>query len=365
MIEPRSHLKRISRPLPFDQESRHFKYRLDRNERNQPFSKGFLDRIAKKLNGEMLMAYPETGVVFDQIAKWLEIDRSQIMISNGSEQTIKLVFETYIEPGDEILLHFPGYAMYEVYGHLYKAKIRSQRFDENLELNWEEYINKITPDLRMVVLENPNGFLGLPVPLHIQKKILERAKRFDVLVLVDEAYFLFHNETVCDWVSQYDNLIVTRTFSKAFGLAGLRAGYLISDPCNIESLTKMKPSYEVTSLTGMILCDLIAHYDEVETYLKDTKENILSLRSELKKIGIISSDSRANFVAAKIGPPVIVDTLRQRLKKRDILIRRPFREPQLSHWTRISSSPPEVQTLVLRFLKEIKREYERPGNDNL
>ena len=230
MVEPKKHLKNVSRSMPFDEPTRLFKQRLDRNERNQAFSEEFIERVRKKITGELLMTYPETGRLYEKVAAHLGVDRDRVILSNGSEQTIKLVFETYIEPGDVVLLHNPGYAMYPVYSQLFQAKVVSQGHDIALRFDWDEYIKKISPETRMVVIENPNGFLGTPTPLDVQHMLIQRAWDYDALVLVDEAYFLFNDESVVDWVDQYNNLIVTRTFSKAFGLAGLRVGYLVSAP---------------------------------------------------------------------------------------------------------------------------------------
>lgn len=352
MIEPKQQLKslvRTSTPEP----SRLFKNRLDRNERNQPFSEKFIEHIKSQVTGELFMVYPELEGVYEKIAQWLSLSVDQIMLHSGSEQAIKSVFETFINPGDLILLHAPSFAMYKVYSNMFQAEVIQQQFDSDLIFDWEGFAQKITLPLRMVVIENPNGFLGIAPPVEVMKRIIAKARDFGIIALADEAYYHFHEITVADWLREFDNLIITRTFSKAFGLAGLRAGYLISNPDNISNLKKVRPSYEINSFTALVVLELLRNYAEVQKYLDDTKENLRSLRIELGKLGIASSDSKANFLAARLGGEEGYDELKRVLREKDILIRRPFREPALREWVRISTAPPSVQEVLLKEIRTV------------
>jgi histidinol-phosphate aminotransferase len=211
----------------------------------------------------------------------------------------------------------------------------------------------------MVVVENPNGFLGICPTMVQLRRVVEKAAAAGAIALVDEAYFHFHDQTAVGWIGEFDNLIISRTFSKAFGLAGMRAGYMISGKENIESLKKVRPAYELTSATAALVCGLIDNYGEVEKYLANTKRNLADLKKELAKHGIASSDSKANFIAARLGEAAVHDELRDRLARKGILIRRPFREDHLKEWVRISTSVPAVQKTILdelgKILKGVKR----------
>ncbi len=352
MIKTKKHLDVISRTLPKEL-SRMFKYRLDRNERNEPFSDKFIDRIRKKITGELFMVYPEMDAVYEKIALWLKIDSAKLMLQSGSEQAIKSIFEAFINPGDKVLLHFPGFAMYEVYCGMFQAKAIKQNYDSNLNFDWDLYTKQISKDIRMVVVESPNGFLGTAPSLKQIRAIADKASAEGAIALVDEAYFHFHDETVIDWVDRYDNLIISRTFSKAFGLAGLRAGYLISQASNIVSLKKVRPAYEMTAVTALLVCELIDNIEEVDSYTTATKRNLAGLRAGLLKLGIATSDSKANFVAARLGKAAIHNELRKSLGDKNILIRRPFREESLKEWVRISAAPPKIQKTLLEELSAI------------
>jgi histidinol-phosphate aminotransferase len=356
MIKPRENIRnlvRISEKKP----SRMFKNRLDQNERNQPFSQKFIEDIKNEITGELFMVYPELDVVYDKMAKWLNIKNEQLMLHTGSDQAIKAVFETYIDPGDKVLLHYPGFAMYEVYCKMFQAQIVSQYFDSELNFDWDAYVKKITNDIRMVVVENPNGFLGVKTPMNKLNIIVQKAKKTGSLVLVDEAYYHFHNETALKWINKYDNLIIARTFSKALGLAGLRVGYLVSNSENIDYLRRVKPTFEITSFTALVVLEILKNSNELTSYIDDTKKNLKTLRQGFAELGISTSDSKANFIAVKLGNQRIHDELREALAEKDILIRRPFREENLKEWVRISSAEPQIQKIILEKTKEILKKY--------
>ncbi|MBL7129811.1 MAG: histidinol-phosphate aminotransferase family protein [Candidatus Omnitrophica bacterium] len=352
MINPKEHLKNLER-LKAEEPSRMFKYRLDRNERNQAFSSRFLEEVRKKITDELFMVYPETNSVYEVLADWLNIEEKRLMLHSGSEQAIKAVFETYLNPGDFVLLHFPGFAMYKVYAQMFQTRLISQYFDSELKFDWDAYIDKIDKNIRMVVVENPNGFLGIAPSLAQTTKIITKAHKMGAIALVDEAYFNFCDITVIELIGKYDNLIIVRTFSKALGFAGLRVGYLISQPQNIDSLKKVRSAYEINSVAALLVSELLKRPEEIESYVADTKRNLAALRRGLSELGIVTSDSKANFVAARLGDSRVHDELREALGKQNILIRRPFREEWLKEWVRISTAPPVIQDILLGKLRKI------------
>lgn len=356
MIKPRNHLNNFIR-IPADEPSRMFWHRLDRNERNQAFSDSFVNKIKDRINGELFMVYPELDPVYNKVANWLGVKPTEILLHSGSDQAIKAVFETYINPGDSLLLHFPSYAMYEIYGKMFQANVISCYYDSNLSIDWYDFVSKINPKLRMVVVENPNGFLGSAPPIHHLEAIIERSFNTGTLVLVDEAYFHFNDQTVQNYIERYDNLIISRTFSKAFGLAGMRVGYLISRTENIANLKKVRPVYEINSIAAMVVEESLNNLEELECYINDNRNNLKQLREGLAELGIASSDSMANFVAARLGEYSIHEQLREILRNYRILIRRPFREEHLKEWVRISTSPPDIQSILLGEIKRIITAY--------
>jgi histidinol-phosphate aminotransferase len=352
MIKAKEHLAALERTPTNAEPSRFGKIRLDRNDRNQPFGPAFMARIRERLTDELIMAYPECWPVFQKTAVHIGVPVDHVLLHMGSEQAIKLVFETYIRPGDKVLLHLPGYAMYPVFARLYQAEVESQPCDSELGFDWEQYLGRIQPGLRMVVLENPNGFLGNPVDMGTVERIVAKAQSCGALALVDEAYYLFHRETAVPLLEKYDNLVITRSFSKAFGLAGLRAGCLISRPENIKNLTKLKPAYELTSVTAMILEELLDHPEEYEGFAQETRNCLADFKAGVEALGFATSNSVANFLTIRLGRD-LAEAWRNELAKRNMLIRRPFREEHLRDWVRISTASPALQEQALQVLRDI------------
>ncbi len=269
------------------------------------------------------------------------------MFNNGSDQSIKAVYETYIGEGDKVLLHRPGYAVFPVYAKMFGAEIIYQDFDDKLAFDYDEYINKIDNSFRMAVLENPNGFVGVAPPEKVLHNFIDKCEKEGVIAVIDEAYFFFHDITAAGLLDRYENLIIIRTFSKAFGVAGLRAGYTLSRQENIENLYKVKPMHEINGFAILLIEEIIENSEEFLHFITETRKSLTFLKNGFAGIGIDTSYSVANFLAACLGKYISGEDLSVRLKKENILIRRPFREEHLWMWTRIGTGPlPYMQRLL-------------------
>lgn len=352
MIQPRSHLLNVERWVEREP-SRQHKQRLDRNERNEPFSEAFVARVRSRLTGELMMTYPELEPVYDALAGWTGLKREQTLLHSGSDQAIKAVLETFIAPGDEVLLHEPGYSMYEVYGRMFDARVSWVRFDDELRLDWDAFVRKIQPGVRMVVVENPNGYAGVAPEPQVLEGIVRRAAECGAIALVDEAYHHFHDMTAQGWLDRYDNLIIVRTFSKALGLAGVRAGYILSHSRNIDLLRRVRPVYEISSLAVMIVTEMLACPDEYRSYVEHTRVNREAMLRAFSALGIATTESCANFVVARLGPAPVHAALREALHRHGILIRRPFHQEWLKEWVRINTAPPYVQETLFEELRRV------------
>ncbi len=351
MILPKESIQDLTR-ISEKESSRLFKHRMDRNERTHPFSEAFMKYLKDGLSGEMLMTYPEPEPLYEAFSKWLGVGRDNILFHSGSDLAIKAVFETYIRPGDKILLHRPGYAMYQVYAKMFQADVDALDYDADLHFDIARYIKMVGGQYRMVVLENPNGFVGdkqSPDDIH---RLVEKAHRSGTLVLIDEAYFHFIDETAADLIKNFDNLVVARTFSKAFGLAGLRAAYMLSASENIQNLYRVKPMHELNSMAIFTILALLRHEDEFNHFIRDTKESLDYLKSSIDALGVQTSDSCANFLAARFGASFDSIALASYLRKYGFLIRRPFREKHLGEWLRVGTLPIDSEKTMIGKIKE-------------
>jgi len=352
MITPRRNMNQAQRTAANAEPTRYGCIRLDKNERNTPFSEALLERIRAKITSERISAYPECWPVYVRMAEHLGLPADHLLLHMGSEQAIKLIFETYIQEGDRVLLHRPGFAMYPVYSHIYKAEAISLDYDAGMHLDWDEFLRRIAAPLRMVVVENPNGIVGHPVPREVLLQILIKAREVGAFVVVDEAYHMFHSGSAVELVDDFDNLIITRSFSKAFGLAGLRAGCLISQPENIVHLCTLKPAYELTSLTAMILLELLNAPEEIAANVAEVLASRNRFEAGIQALGFETTPSAANFLTFRLGK-TLAEAWRERLAAEGILVRQPFREETLSDWVRVSIGSQDVHDRALRILGEL------------
>ncbi|MDO9034021.1 MAG: histidinol-phosphate transaminase [Methanoregula sp.] len=351
MIEPKPVLRDVKRTKE-DGPSRFQKVRMDRNERTHPFSSNLVERIRQRIDSDLLTTYPEPEPLYEKMAAFLHQPRDRFIFHTGSDLSIKSIFETYVSPGDKVLLHRPGYAMFSVYAKIFGAQVTYQFFDEQLHFDYEGYIAKIDKSYKMAVLENPNGFVGEAPPKKYLKGFIRKCEDENVLAIIDEAYFFFHEVTAADLLDQYQNLIVVRSFSKAFGLAGMRGGYLLSQNENIANLNKVKPMHELTGFTIMAITEVLNNPEEIYSFVKGTKEDLAFLKKGFADLCIETSPSVCNFVAARLGKYIPVIEVKNILDDENILIRRPFEEPHLHEWVRLGTAPIPYERKVLGVIQD-------------
>jgi histidinol-phosphate aminotransferase len=272
--------------------------RLDFNENTiacSPKVKEVLGRIS----AGALTRYPEREPVERIVAEHLGVAAEQLVLTNGVDEAIHVLFETFLEDGDELLLPVPTYTMYEVYASATDASAVTVQAAEDLQFPFERLLDAISPRTKIVAIANPNSPSG---SLATREQILAIARRApDAVVLVDEAYFHFFGETVMDLVGSVPNLMVARTFSKAYGLAGLRLGALAGPLELMKWVRRVLSPYSVNSLA---LACLPAALEDTE-YLDWYVSEVLAARGEfeatLDELRVRRWPSSANFVLVEIG----------------------------------------------------------------
>jgi len=352
MIVPKDQIQKVDR-IQEQGPSRFYKTRLDRNERTDPFSVKFIECVRARLDGELMMTYPEIEPLYDKFSTFLEQPKERLLFHTGSDLCIKSVFETYISAGDKILLHKPGYAMFRVYSKMFGAEVVYQDYDADFNFDYAGFINLIDSSFRMAVLENPNGFVGAAPSKEILYRFVEKCEGIGVIAVIDEAYFFFHNITAADVLDTHKNLIIIRTFSKAFGLAGLRAGYILSCKENILNISRVKPMHELNSFAILVIDELINNKEELFCFVRTALKSLQYFKDGFAELGIETSKSVSNFLAVRLGKYISGDEIRIRLESEGILLRRPFPESHLSEWVRIGTASIQHEKHILDVTKEM------------
>ena len=264
--------------------------RMDRNEKIDPFNKSIYTRIFEKINGHNLLMYPDQRPLYKKLSKFLKIKKENILLTSGSDSAIKFIFETYTKKNDKVAYFWPTYGMIDFYTSLYGCKSKKINYDKNLNLNLNELVKTCKDKIKVLFVTNPNQPTGTILEDLTLKKIINLSKRYKFLLVFDEAYIEFSSKkSLVYLIKKHKNIIVTRTFSKAFGLAGARIGYLVSNEKNIANLMKVKPYADINILA-------IKSAEVVLDNLKILRKNLLEIKKSKKIIKKFCEKRKLKFI---------------------------------------------------------------------
>lgn len=334
MIKPKELVAQVSRPAP-ETLKREGLMRLDKNERTTLFSEEEFNNMMADITPFDLVAYSELEPTYEAFVKWLNVGRGNILLTPGSDAAIKSVYETYIGAGDEIINYDPNYAMFSVYAKLFGAKEIVKNFREDFSVDIEDLIASISEKTRMVVISNP-GHNGTVTPEKDIVRVIEAAARHNTIVLVDEAYYHFSNVSVVAHIGTYENLIITRTLSKAFGLAGIRVGYILANESIISNLYRVKLVHEIDGLSSKIAKYMVEHPVIMENYINAVQEGQQLVANRFTEMGITLMPSNSNFVYFDLNRDVDKSALISALQQRGMYIRTPIRTAPFNKYLRIT-----------------------------
>src|SRR5215470_1088693 len=207
--------------------------RLDFNENTVGCSPRVLERI-RNIGFEELARYPEREPIEAIAAEYLAVRPQELLLTNGVDEAIHLICQTYLDTDDEVLIVVPTFAMYEIFASATGARIIKIPAGKDFSFPTETVLQNITPRTRLIAMANPNNPTGTAVS--IEDLLLFARSAPDAAILIDEAYYEFHGETALRRWVDYPNLFVARTFSKAYGLAGLRAGILMGSKIMMDAV---------------------------------------------------------------------------------------------------------------------------------
>lgn len=299
MIRARSELYGISAYQPPLKE-RTGKIRLDFNENTNGPSPNVI-RAVQELRGENLSMYPDPSPLKEKIASVLKLKKEQVLLANGSDETILLTLYSFLEKGERIIIPEPTFPIYALYAASVGANIIKVEYNEDLTFPTEKIISEITPNTKMIILVSPNNPTGTVIARADIERVIKKAKEIGCLVVLDEAYWQYCGETNYDLAIMYDNVIVFQTFSKAYGLAGVRIGYAIARESIINILEKVRPPYtiNITAITAATVA--LDDQEYVDLYVKEVSEAKKMLEKFARENSVIMYPTGSNFCIIKVG----------------------------------------------------------------
>ena len=327
--------------------------RLDFNESTIGCSPRVLARL-RSLDAEALARYPEREPVEGEVADFLGLNAAQVLLTNGVDEAIHLLCSTYLNPEDEALIVVPAFAMYGVFAQAEGARLVQVLAGENFTFPLEEVLSRISPRTRLIAVANPNNPTGAVVECGVLIQIAQSAPR--AAVLVDEAYFEFHGDTILKHTPWPANIFVARTFSKAYGLAGLRIGILAGAAEQIAMVRRVASPYNVNAVALAVLPEALRDQGHVERFVAEVQRNRSVLEQELKTLGLHYWPSRANFVLVHVGPAHT--EFMQGLRTRGILVRNRNTDPGCKGCVRLTVGSNEHTQTLIAALRDVVGELD-------
>ena len=264
----------------FDQNERKDYLRLDLNENPGGLPQDFIDSVLSDISPQFIAQYPETLHFTEVLAKHLNTDISHVCLVNGSSEGIRYIIQAFTSVKGRIVGVVPSYFMFQIYSEMYGREFIKVPYNKDLSMDINNIIAELTEDTQLLVLLNPNNPMGNVYTEEEFEKIMEICRKKQITVLIDEAYHYFYPKTFIQYALNERHVLVTRTFSKLFSLAGCRLGYVVGHPEEIKMVQKFCTPHNTNAFamkfaeaileTPGVLDSLISNFNEGRKYLIDT-----------------------------------------------------------------------------------------------
>src|SRR3984957_12747784 len=330
--------------------------RLDFNESTVGCSPRVLARL-RSLDADAMARYPEREPVEDEVGAFLGLDAAQVLLTNGVDEAIHLLCSTYLELGDEAIIVVPTFAMYALLAASEGARVVQVLSGENFVFPLEELLSRVGPRTRLIAVANPNNPTGAAVAGEVLLQVARAAPQ--AALLVDEAYFEFHGETIIGSIERPANLFVARTFSKAYGLAGLRIGILAGDAAQMVMVRRVASPYNVNAVALAALPEALQDQPYVKRYVAEVQRGRHRLQQELASLRLRYWPSQANFVLVRVGSDYA--RFMQALRARGILVRDRNYDPGCEGCVRLTVGAEEHMQILIAALHEVVSELRLSG----
>lgn len=237
--------------------------RLDQNENPDGLPKWLYDEAMSRITPQYLSMYPEEHCLLEKYSALLGLEPENITLTGGSVVAMGYVIKVFGEPGKNLICVTPTFGMYKVYADIQGMNTVFLHYEDDYHFDIHRILDAMDENTGLVSLVNPNMPIGNAYSNEEIRSVLDKAKKLGVMVIVDEAYYYFHTETVLDMLKEYDNLIILRTFSKMFSMAGLRLGVIISRKENAQYIRNYKPHYTINSVALAFGETIVDHHDQL------------------------------------------------------------------------------------------------------
>lgn len=282
------------------------------------------------------------------LSEYASVDEKNIFAGNGADEAIDLLIRIFVNPDEEILIFEPTYGMYRVAADTAGVEVRTCPLDKNFQIDTELVLRRVTSKTKIIFCCSPNNPTG---NLMRAEDIRAICKKFKGIVVVDEAYIEFTSSpSFASEVSRFENLVVLRTFSKAWGLAGLRVGYAIANSKIIEYIDKVKAPYNLNRVASKFALEALQKQEKMLRMRDKILKERTRFAAKLEEMGVQVFPSDANFLLVKFQN---ASQIAQKLANDDLIVRDFEKNERLNDCVRISIATPKQNDLLLRSLSKI------------
>lgn len=342
-------LKRV-----FDQNSRKGYLRLDLNENPGGISQEFIGKVLSEVSPEFLSEYPETLEFSKKLANYLNTDKEHVCLVNGSAEGIRYIIEAFTEPGGNIVGVTPTYAMFEVYSEMYGRNYIPVTYTSEMKMSTERIISKLDKDVQLLILVNPNNPVGNAYTEEEFQEIFDKATELEITILVDEAYHYFYPNTFIKYAINNRHVLVTRTFSKLFSMAGARLGYVVGCPEEIELVQKLCTPHNVNAFAELFAQKIIETPGMIDELIEKHNNGREYLKKNLSDLGYEYEGDAGNFIFIK--PKTDADVLVENMKQEGILIKSYDGIGKFGKCLRVTTGERKYMKMFLDALQKLDKE---------
>ncbi len=320
---------------------------LDLNENLAGCSPRVLTRL-RTLTAEDISRYPQREIGERLVAEFLGVAPEQVLLTNGVDDGLTMLFATYLSDDSELLLLDPTFVMYPMLGKAFGAKLVHVPARDDFSFAAEDFLSRISERTRVIAIANPNNPTGTVAPAPDLEAIMNAAP--DAAVLIDEAYFDFYGQTLLPEIRRYSNLFVARTFSKAYGLAGLRIGALVGSTEQINYIRRFCPPFNVNAVALACLEEALADQDFVRGYVAQIQRGRRQIEQTCHELGLQCWPSYASFVLMRAG--MSAKAFVEAMQQRGIIVRDCSAAPGCQGCVRITVPAREQMDTVMAAMRE-------------
>ncbi len=320
---------------------------LDRNERVENYNEATYKKILKSISRFSINATPDIQNLYKNLSKFFKINKNNIYIGQGITELMSQIIFSLVKKNEEVVIMDPTYPMYEVLCKLNEVKIKKWKFNNDLSLEFSDLKKIVTKKTKVIFLVNPNLPIEFEFDKKLKSKIYKLCLKKNIILVYDEAYYHFGSKSEIKNSVKKKNLIVMRTFSKAWGLPSIRLGFLVTNRKLCEYISKCRSLVETNALSFQIAVWALNNKKILDNHVSQIKKGSQYIQKNLTKLNVFFKGGNVtNAVLIRLRDKEDTENLRKFMRKRKIYIRTNFKD-KIENCIRISLGPVDKMKIFM------------------